>query len=146
MFPDWELGRTRIDADCSARARIGADGGCGVPVLRGAGCLAGALAPHTSCSVRRDRDGAEEIGIIASVTQPFCATCTRARLSADGKLYTCLFSGLGHDFRRLLRSGATDEALERFLHTVWGRRSDRYSEIRTAETELAAHRKRVEMS
>ncbi|HEX2035568.1 MAG TPA: GTP 3',8-cyclase MoaA [Chloroflexota bacterium] len=102
----------------------------------------------------RYRDGGGEIGVIASVTQPFCGTCTRARLSADGKLYTCLFSGQGHDFRALLRGGAGDDELAAFLARVWGRRSDRYSEIRTAgtaglgETPTAAlkARRKVEMS
>ncbi|HEX2187030.1 MAG TPA: GTP 3',8-cyclase MoaA [Chloroflexota bacterium] len=102
----------------------------------------------------RYRDGGGEIGVIASVTQPFCGTCTRARLSADGKLYTCLFSGHGHDFRALLRGGAGDDELAAFLARVWGRRSDRYSEIRTAgtaglaEAPLAAlkARRKVEMS
>ncbi|HLJ66466.1 MAG TPA: GTP 3',8-cyclase MoaA [Chloroflexota bacterium] len=82
----------------------------------------------------RYRDGRGEIGVIASVTQAFCGACTRARLSAEGKLYTCLFGVRGHDFRALLRSGATDEELTGLLRTVWGQRSDRYSEIRSART------------
>jgi cyclic pyranopterin phosphate synthase len=94
----------------------------------------------------RYRDGAGEIGVIASVTQPFCGSCTRARLSAEGKLYTCLFSGLGHDLRGPLRAGATDEELEALLRGTWGRRADRYSEIRTEETPGMAPRRRVEMS
>jgi cyclic pyranopterin phosphate synthase len=88
-------------------------------------------------------DGQGEIGVIASVTQPFCGDCTRARLSADGKLYTCLFAVRGHDLRALLRSGAGDDELDAALRAVWERRSDRYSELRTGET--AALRK-VEMS
>ena len=88
-------------------------------------------------------DGAGEIGIISSVTQPFCGDCTRARLSADGKLYTCLFSSVGHDLRSMMRRGATDDDLLSAITGVWRTRSDRYSELRTAET---AHRPKVEMS
>jgi cyclic pyranopterin phosphate synthase len=91
----------------------------------------------------RYRDGAGEIGVIASVTQPFCHDCSRARLSAEGRLYTCLFAAAGHDLRRRLRSGETDEELEAFLRRIWGRRVDRYSELRTAET---SQRPKVEMS
>jgi cyclic pyranopterin phosphate synthase len=87
-------------------------------------------------------DGAGEIGVIASVTQPFCGDCTRARLSADGKLYTCLFAVRGHDLRALLRSDAADE-LEETIRAVWTRRSDRYSEIRTEGTSSL---RKVEMS
>jgi cyclic pyranopterin phosphate synthase len=75
-------------------------------------------------------DGAGQIGLIASVSAPFCADCTRLRLSADGKLYTCLFASRGTDVRGLLRSGGSDEALELFLSSVWGNRTDRYSEER----------------
>ena len=89
-------------------------------------------------------DGAGEIGIVTSVTEPFCRTCTRARLSARGDLYTCLFAPHGHDFQRLLRSGADDAELRAFLDGIWIRREDRYSELRTAETgDLPA---KVEMS
>ncbi len=91
----------------------------------------------------RYRDGTGEIGLIASVTQPFCRGCTRARLSAEGSLYTCLFAGVGHDLRGLLRSGADDDRLGAELAAVWGARSDRYSELRTSETR--PHH-RVEMS
>ncbi|HEY5595888.1 MAG TPA: GTP 3',8-cyclase MoaA [Candidatus Bipolaricaulota bacterium] len=91
----------------------------------------------------RYKDGAGEIGVIASVTQPFCEGCTRARLSAEGKLYTCLFSGMGHDFRALLRSGATDDDINTFLAGVWGKRTDRYSQLRT---QLTFKQKKVEMS
>ena len=91
----------------------------------------------------RYRDGGGEIGVIASVTQPFCGDCTRARLSADGTLYTCLFAARGHDLRDLLRSGATDAELEAAIGTVWRARTDRYSELRTAET---AALPKVEMS
>jgi cyclic pyranopterin phosphate synthase len=91
----------------------------------------------------RYRDGAGEIGVIASVTQPFCGDCTRARLSADGKLYTCLFAVHGHDLRAPLRSGASDEELGNTIAGIWTRRRDRYSEIRTEET---AALPKVEMS
>ena len=82
----------------------------------------------------RYRDGSGEIGVIASVTQPFCGDCTRARLSADGKLYTCLFAVRGHDFRAALRAGATDDELSERVAEIWGRRTDRYSEIRSENT------------
>jgi len=79
-------------------------------------------------------DGAGEIGIISSVTQPFCGSCTRARLSADGKLYLCLFSGTGHDLRGLLRGGAGDEEIASAIRAHWHTRDDRYSEIRAEAT------------
>ena len=79
-------------------------------------------------------DGQGEIGVIASVTQAFCRDCTRARLSTDGKVYTCLFGTQGHDLRALLRTGGTDEALAATIDAVWRVRADRYSEIRTAAT------------
>jgi len=91
----------------------------------------------------RYRDGGGEIGVIASVTQPFCQGCTRARLSADGHLYTCLFATEGFDLRALLRSGATDEQVTEAISTVWRARGDRYSEIRTSAT---VRRPKVEMS
>jgi cyclic pyranopterin phosphate synthase len=82
----------------------------------------------------RYRDGAGEIGVISSVTQPFCGDCTRARLSADGQLFTCLFATAGHDLRALIRTGATDAELAEALRVIWTRREDRYSELRTLET------------
>jgi cyclic pyranopterin phosphate synthase len=82
----------------------------------------------------RYRDGAGEIGVITSVTQPFCGDCTRARLSADGQLYTCLFATAGHDLRAVVRSGASDAALADALRAIWTGRDDRYSELRTLET------------
>lgn len=91
----------------------------------------------------RYRDGGGEIGIIASVTQPFCGACSRARLSADGKLYTCLFAAQGHDLRAQLRGGADDDELAAAVRAVWGRRADRYSELRHAHTRRRA---KVEMS
>ena len=81
--------------------------------------------------------------MITSVTQPFCGACTRARLSSEGQLYTCLFGSEGHDFRALLRNGASDEEIGAFLETVWRRRGDRYSELRTLAT---VTRHKVEMS
>ncbi|HAX81427.1 MAG TPA: GTP 3',8-cyclase MoaA [Actinobacteria bacterium] len=91
----------------------------------------------------RYRDGSGEIGVIASVTQPFCGGCTRARLSAEGTLYTCLFATGGHDLRALLRDGASDDELAAVLAGVWTARTDRYSEIRSAAT---AGWQKVEMS
>ncbi len=82
----------------------------------------------------RYRDGAGELGLIASVTQPFCGDCTRARISAEGRLYTCLFALRGHDLRALVRGGAGDEELVEAIGSIWSRRADRYSEIRSAET------------
>jgi GTP 3',8-cyclase len=91
----------------------------------------------------RYRDGRGEVGMIASVTQPFCADCTRARLSADGRLYTCLFAGDGHDLRGPLRGGATDAELSDLVGSIWGARRDRYSEARSERT---AGLRRIEMS
>jgi cyclic pyranopterin phosphate synthase len=79
-------------------------------------------------------DGEGEIGVIASVTQPFCGDCTRARLSAEGQLYTCLFAVRGHDLRELVRGEASDEELEAAIAAIWSRRTDRYSELRSANT------------
>ncbi|MBT8166184.1 MAG: GTP 3',8-cyclase MoaA [Acidimicrobiia bacterium] len=79
-------------------------------------------------------DGSGEFGVIASVTQPFCGSCTRLRLSAEGSLYTCLFATEGHDIRQLLRSEADDIAIGEFVDGVWNGRTDRYSEIRSSET------------
>jgi len=91
----------------------------------------------------RYRDGAGEIGVIASVTEPFCGGCSRARLSAEGRLYTCLFALKGHDLRAPIRAGASDEELAETIRAVWTRRTDRYSELRTSET---ASLPKVEMS
>jgi GTP 3',8-cyclase len=88
-------------------------------------------------------DGAGEIGVISSVTQAFCATCNRMRLSTEGSLYTCLFAQSGHDLKGLLRAGASDDEIRDEIAAVWQRRADRYSEIRTAET---AKQRKVEMS
>ena len=91
----------------------------------------------------RYRDGAGEIGVISSVTQAFCASCNRLRLSAEGSLYTCLFAEHGHDLKWWLRRGAADEELVNEIAAVWRARADRYSEIRTAETAKA---RKIEMS
>ncbi|WP_423821880.1 GTP 3',8-cyclase MoaA [Salinisphaera sp. SPP-AMP-43] len=94
-----------------------------------------ATAPGETANRWRYDDGAGEIGIIASVSQPFCGGCTRARLSAIGELYTCLFGVHGRDLRTPLRSGATDAELSAMLAGIWSARDDRYSEIRGEETE-----------
>jgi len=91
----------------------------------------------------RYADGGGEIGVIASVTQPFCSDCTRARLSAEGELFTCLFAARGHDLRGPLREGVDDNALDGLIAGIWGRRGDRYSELRSASTRPT---RRVEMS
>jgi cyclic pyranopterin phosphate synthase len=103
--------------------------------------------PGEVASRYRYRDGAGEIGIVHSVSKPFCGSCTRARLSADGILYTCLFASRGHDLRRLLRDGtAGADALGRELERIWGARSDRYSADRAREPPAGAGAPRVEMS
>jgi cyclic pyranopterin phosphate synthase len=91
----------------------------------------------------RYADGAGEIGVISSVTQAFCSSCTRMRLSTEGALYTCLFAQHGHDLKALVRGGASDDALRDEIAAVWQRRADRYSEIRTSQTSSL---KKVEMS
>jgi GTP 3',8-cyclase len=91
----------------------------------------------------RYRDGSGEIGVIASVTEPFCGACTRARLSAEGRLYTCLFATEGHDLRTLVRGGASESDLAEEIGRVWRARRDRYSELRSAET---ADLPKIEMS
>ena len=88
-------------------------------------------------------DGGGEIGVIASVTQAFCRDCTRARLSTEGKLYTCLFANEGFDLREVIRSGGDDGALQRAVAAIWRQRGDRYSEIRTENT---SRESKVEMS
>jgi cyclic pyranopterin phosphate synthase len=87
-------------------------------------------------------DGMGEVGVIASVSKPFCGDCTRARLSAEGQLYTCLFSAVGHDLRAPLRQGATDADLREVIARIWTGRADRYSELRS---EATSHLPRVEM-
>ncbi len=88
-------------------------------------------------------DGDGEIGIIASVSNPFCRTCTRLRLSTDGKIYLCLFSDLGYDLKDSLRSGETDLEIEQKIKTIWEKRNDRYSELRSGLTGIS--RKKIEM-
>jgi len=91
----------------------------------------------------RYKDGSGEIGVISSVTQPFCRNCNRTRLSAEGKLYTCLFAVKGHDLKSLVRGSATDEEISSEIARIWGKRSDRYSELRSENT---ARLPKVEMS
>lgn len=91
----------------------------------------------------RYKDGGGEVGIISSVTQPFCQSCTRARLSAEGKLYTCLFATQGKDLRDLVRQGANDDELAEIVSNVWEKRADQYSELRSSDRVLLP---KVEMS
>jgi GTP 3',8-cyclase len=91
----------------------------------------------------RYKDGGGEVGVISSVTQPFCADCTRARLSADGSLYTCLFATEGHDLRALVRSEATDDEITHAIAALWTERTDRYSDLRSEQT---AGLHKIEMS
>jgi len=88
-------------------------------------------------------DGGGEIGIISSVSKPFCGDCSRARISADGKIYTCLFAAEGHDLREVIRGGASDEEVREFMRNIWHHRDDRYSELRSATTTTA---EKIEMS
>ena len=100
-------------------------------------------------SVRwRYRDGTGEIGVISSVTQSFCSSCSRVRVSTDGKLYTCLFATDGHDLRALMRGGCSDEQLSTVMAHIWRERTDRYSDLRTAATSAlrATGKKKIEMS
>ena len=100
-------------------------------------------------SVRwRYRDGSGEIGVISSVTRSFCHSCTRARISTEGKLFTCLFATEGHDLRALMRGGCSDEQLSSVMSHIWRERTDRYSELRSAKTnELpVTGKKKIEMS
>jgi cyclic pyranopterin phosphate synthase len=91
----------------------------------------------------RYKDGGGEVGIIGAVTRPFCGGCDRGRLSADGRLLTCLFGSDGLDLRALLRSGASDDALSQALRDAWSRREDRYSELRAAQQ--GTPKRRLEM-
>ncbi len=89
------------------------------------------LRPGDVADRYRYRDGGGEIGVITSVTQPFCGDCSRVRLSAEGMLYTCLFSAAGHDLKTPLRDGASDDELRKLIRSIWSRRTDRYSAERT---------------
>jgi cyclic pyranopterin phosphate synthase len=131
----WELGQVLPAAEIARRL----DEAFGIePVERG---YRGEVAERW-----RHRDGSGELGIIASVTRPFCGDCTRARLTTDGKLVTCLFASSGTDLRGPLRSGADDEALRALVASVWLRRADRYSELRSEATApLRARAKKIEM-
>ena len=102
-----------------------------------------AARPDETARRFRYRDGAGEIGVIASVTKPFCGGCSRARLSAEGRLHTCLFALKGHDLRAPLRLGASDGELAELIRDIWARRTDRYSELRTSKT---AALPKIEMS
>ncbi|MGV8968394.1 MAG: GTP 3',8-cyclase MoaA [Cellulomonas sp.] len=103
--------------------------------------------PGETATRWRYRDGGGEIGVISSVTGAFCGACTRARISTDGKLFTCLFAAGGHDLRKLLRAGASDEDLAAVMGGIWGARTDRYSELRgLSTTRPPASDGRVEMS
>jgi cyclic pyranopterin phosphate synthase len=95
-------------------------------------------------------DGGGEVGVIASVTEPFCSSCTRARLTADGKLVTCLFSASGHDLKALLRNGASDEDISQTINAIWSKRADRYSDERLEALQSSrgyepASHKKIEM-
>lgn len=96
--------------------------------------------------LEQGNDGGGEIGVISSVTQAFCADCSRARLSTEGKLYTCLFATGGHDLRALMRGGKTDEEISTAIAHIWRARDDRYSELRTANTDGLQPDRKVEMS
>jgi len=91
----------------------------------------------------RYRDGGGEIGVIASVTRPFCQGCTRARLSPEGRLYTCLFATQGHDLKALLRQGASDQQIADTIRGIWKDREDQYSQTRSSQTVMP---RKVEMS
>ena len=113
-------------------------GATGVPAARGGRPIRRAVA-----RTYRFADGAGDLGVITSVSRPFCGDCTRARLGVDGKLYTCLFATAGIDLREPLRSGADDDALRRIIADRWKRRDDRYSELRGLGV---AEGERIEMS
>jgi cyclic pyranopterin phosphate synthase len=103
-------------------------------------------APGETAERWRYCDGGGQIGLISSVTKAFCSDCNRARLSTEGKLFTCLFATRGHDLRALLRSGRSDLEISSVLGDLWGQRSDRYSELRTAQGSVAASdKRRIEM-
>jgi cyclic pyranopterin phosphate synthase len=109
-----------------------------MPIIEAASNYTGEVAQRWAYA-----DGSGEIGVISSVTQAFCSSCTRARLSTDGRLYTCLFAQSGHDLREPMRSGKSDKQIAGAIGLIWNQREDRYSELRTEET---ARSKKVEMS
>ncbi len=92
----------------------------------------------------RYKDKNVDVGFITSVSESFCSSCTRSRLSANGQIFTCLFNGNGHDLKEFMRAGASDEEIRQRIISIWDGRKDRYSDERTAET--AANRKKIEMS
>ncbi len=110
--------------------------------------IAPVAANYAGETARRWRylDGGGEVGMISSVTQAFCGDCSRARLSTEGKLYTCLFASSGHDLRALMRSGRSDAEISSALAHLWRKRSDRYSEQRSIDTAGLRQDRRVEMS
>jgi cyclic pyranopterin phosphate synthase len=85
-----------------------------------------------------------DVGFIPSVSESFCSSCTRARLSANGQIFTCLFNGNGHDIKEFMRKGASEEEIKKRIMDIWSGRKDRYSDERTEET--AKNRKKIEMS
>ncbi len=116
-------------------------------IAAGDGMALEPVAPRTRGEVAkrfRYRDGSGEIGAISSVSRPFCGDCVRARLSADGRIFTCLFATQGRDIKTPLRAGATDEALADEIAALWRAREDRYSELRSRATPGLP--RRVEMS
>ncbi|MFZ7944568.1 GTP 3',8-cyclase MoaA, partial [Neobacillus sp. 19] len=90
------------------------------------------------------KDADVNVGFITSVSESFCSSCTRSRLSANGQIFTCLFNGNGHDIRNFMRNGATDEQIADRITAIWNGRDDRYSDERTEETNK--NRKKIEMS
>jgi cyclic pyranopterin phosphate synthase len=127
----WQVGRVVPSAELAAM--IGAE----MPIEPVEPNYAGEVAERW-----RYTDGGGEIGFISSVTQPFCAGCTRARLSPEGKIYTCLFAGDGHDLKGPIRAGVTDGELEALIAGIWRTRTDRYSELRATS---GSSRRKVEM-
>jgi len=104
------------------------------------------LVPGETAERWRYRDGGGEVGLISSVTQAFCRDCNRARLSTEGKLFTCLFATRGHDLRALLRDGRSDAEISTVLGDIWSSRNDRYSELRSAQAPATGPgERRIEM-
>ena len=148
--PPWPGSPARCSTRATSHASFAATGPISSPAANGRSIGAEVPLEPVEAAYRgevaeryRYLDGAGEIGVIASVTQPFCGDCTRARISADGKLYTCLFAVRGHDLRGVLRGGVDDDELAEAIRGIWRRRTDRYSERRTEETSAL---RKVEMS